>query len=398
MRWLFILITPGVFAAPFPSEGLDGPHTVNMSPQTGAFFVTEATESRTVFAMVTFFCAIVLSGLCGSYAETLKYNIFRKTDISSTLLAFLYFLAIVCAISITLVESGLGAKTRELCHAAAVICIVFGTGSKVTMYIFLLERIRVVRTPFVPRQKDGLWIALMIIICGGFGGISILAYTTPAIELSYLDARCRIGLSPRTSLPFMGFFVAVNIILTSVLLWLMKPMMTPHKLLSLRGIFGKSTGAKLNNWLGGLKGIGRGNAARYSGIQKKTLSKNVRILLLKCFMGSLLVMLITIANMIHIYVMKGRQLDWLCLTVCMVDISLCVVILHWVKMSSAKAENNLTDVMAQLMPCERMVPNLILPSPSPGGSVFDMGRPALLMDPGSLLTVDKAVTRVKRVP
>ena len=197
-------------------------------------------------------------------------------------------------------------------------------------YVFLLERARIVRAPFVPRRKDMLWIVGMIFICGGFGVIAIVGYITPVVELSGLDGRCRIGLPSKVSLPLMSFDIGVNVLLTGMFLYLLKPMLAHHHLLSMRGLFGEKRcerlfgekgGKLLKGWWSRLGGMGRPatGSIQYTDAQKKAMSRHIKVLLIKCLVGSSLVMMPTLGNMIQFYVMQGRELGWICLTLCTLD-------------------------------------------------------------------------------
>jgi hypothetical protein len=217
------------------------------------------------------------------------------------------------------------------------ICLVFYTANKLTMYvittppvetlrspnghacsyIFLLERARVVRAPFMSRYRDYLWLFGMLILLGGFGSIAIVGYLSPVVELSRLDGRCRIGLPNKVSFPLLCFDVAVNFLLTGVFFWLLRPVLDFHGLLS------------VSNWFGG-----RFSSRVKQSVQKRELSlqhetdggslksamnKNIRTLLWKCLIGSTLVMLPTVGNMAQFYVMNSRELGWVCLTICTLD-------------------------------------------------------------------------------
>ncbi|KAF2686874.1 hypothetical protein K458DRAFT_268884, partial [Lentithecium fluviatile CBS 122367] len=62
-------------------------------------------------------------------------------------------------LSSTIVVSGLGIKTPEHCKAAITTCLIFYTTSKMTLYLFLLERSHIVRAPFMQnRIHDWLWV------------------------------------------------------------------------------------------------------------------------------------------------------------------------------------------------------------------------------------------------
>jgi hypothetical protein len=184
-------------------------------------------------------------------------------------------------------------------------------------YIFLLERARVVRAPFMSRYRDYLWLFGMLILLGGFGSIAIVGYLSPVVELSRLDGRCRIGLPNKVSFPLLCFDVAVNFLLTGVFFWLLRPVLDFHGLLS------------VSNWFGGRLSsrVKQSVKKRELSLQRETdggslksaMNKNIRTLLWKCLIGSTLVMLPTVGNMAQFYVMNSRELGWVCLTICTLD-------------------------------------------------------------------------------
>ena len=77
--------------------------------------------------------------------------------------------------------------------------------------------------------------------------------------------------------------------------------------------------------------------------------------------------------------------------------------MNWLTIGSAKAEKNLTSLMTQqtttmdhMTTIDRGVPEQVLPSPSPGGSLDDVHQPAMLQDAGRLLVIDSRVSQIKR--
>ncbi|KAF3050364.1 hypothetical protein E8E11_009084 [Didymella keratinophila] len=215
-------------------------------------------------------------------------------------------------------------------------------------YIFLLERTRVVRAPFMPRLKDRVWLLGIFIICGGFGTIAIIGYMSPVVELSLLDGRCRIGLPPRVSFPLLYFDVAVNFLLTGVFFWLLRPVLDFHGALKARTWCGAWCGEKITSKL--KKSMKREQQAQVSlegASLKSAMNKNIKTLLWKCLIGSTLVMLPTVANMTQFYIMNSRELGWVCLTICTLDVSSGVIVVNWLTIGSAEAESNLTALMSQ---------------------------------------------------
>lgn len=174
-------------------------------------------------------------------------------------------------------------------------------------YMFLLERARVVRAPFFPRLKDYIWLVGMFILLGGFGTIAIIGYLSPIVELSNLDGRCRIGLPSKVSFPLLSFDVGVNFMLTGLFFWLLRPVMDIHGLLSIK------------SWCGGKRKEARRVQNMESGEFKSAMHNHIKTLLWRSLTGSALVMFPTVANMVQFYVMNGRELGWICLTLCTLD-------------------------------------------------------------------------------
>ena len=165
----------------------------------------------------------------------------------------------------------------------------------------------------MPRLKDRVWLSGMLIIVGGFGSIAVIGYMSPVVELSSLDGRCRIGLPPRVSFPLLCFDVAVNILLTGVFFWLLRPV------LDFRGLkggmcCGQRVARKLNKSVREQEQMSDMGASL-----KSAMNRNIKILLWKCLIGSTLVMLPTVANMTQFYIMNSRELGWVCLTICTLD-------------------------------------------------------------------------------
>ncbi|KAF2713707.1 hypothetical protein K504DRAFT_424565 [Pleomassaria siparia CBS 279.74] len=324
---------------PTSAQVRDDSRTIIVDPDTGRTFVPgETSNARTIYAVVGFLCAVVLATALGFRAKTLKHNVLRKGNFTSILVLLLFFFSLGFILSTSIVETGQSLRTHDLCYTAAIVCLVFYTGTKLTIYVFLLERARIVRSPFISRLKDVLWIPGIIITVGGFGSIAIIGYLSPVVELSPIDGRCRIGLPVQVSFPLLSFDVGVNCLLTAVFIWLLRPVLSFHGL--------------------GLKTLGGLEADRNSRMEnpavdgeeflKKAINRNIKTLLWKSLIGSCAIMLPTVANMAQFYIMKGRELGWICLTICTLDISWGVLVINWLTVGSAEVEANLTSLMSQL--------------------------------------------------
>ncbi|KAF3044391.1 hypothetical protein E8E12_010091 [Didymella heteroderae] len=340
--------------------------TIIANPDTGRTFVPgETSTDRTIYNAVALFCAIVLAVFLGFRLKTLRNNVLRKRNFTSMLVVVLFIFGLGFIICASVVQTGQGLRTHQLCYASAMICLVFYTGNKLTIYIFLLERARVVRAPFMPRLKDRVWLLGMFIICGGFGTIAIIGYMSPVVELSSLDGRCRIGLPPRVSFPLLCFDVAVNFLLTGVFFWLLRPVLDFHGLLKASTWCGEKATSKLRRSI--RKREVQAHISLEGASLKSAMNRNIKTLLWKCLIGSTLVMLPTVANMTQFYIMDSRELGWVCLTICTLDVSWGVIVVNWLTIGSAEAESNLTTLMSQ-----RTLPNGHASKPDPI-SHFDIG-------------------------
>ena len=153
----------------------------------------------------------------------------------------------------------------------------------------------------------------MIIICAGFGSIAIVGYMSPIVELSPVDGKCRIGLPAKVSFPLLSFDIGVNFLLTGVFIFLLKPVLDYHGLLSMPSFFGHRLTRVLQ------REARRQQEEEDNDSQLSAMNKNIKTLLWKCLIGSTMVMLPTVGNMAQFYIMKGRELGWICLTICTLD-------------------------------------------------------------------------------
>lgn len=153
----------------------------------------------------------------------------------------------------------------------------------------------------------------MTLILGGFGTIAVIGYLSPIVELSELDGKCRIGLPVQVSFPLLSFDVGVNFLLTGLFIWLLRPVLSQHDLFSMSGVFG-------HEWVKAVhRRMTKDRKVKAEDQHSRALNKNIKILLWKCLIGSTCIMLPTVGNMAQFYIMKGRELGWICFTICTLD-------------------------------------------------------------------------------
>lgn len=69
--------------------------------------------------------------------KTLRNNVLRKRNFTSMLVVALYVFGLGFIICASVVQTGQSLRTHQLCYSAAMICLVFYTGNKLTMYAHL---------------------------------------------------------------------------------------------------------------------------------------------------------------------------------------------------------------------------------------------------------------------
>ena len=182
-------------------------------------------------------------------------------------------------------------------------------------YLFLIERARALRVPFMKRTRDWVWVAGFTLVFSGFTAIGVVAYMNPVADMSPIDGRCRIGIPQYTTIPLVSYDVSLNILLTFVFVYLLSPLIRSGKL-STKGFPASRFTASFGNMCSRSK-------SRTSVIQvnqsNQQMVKKIEKLLLRTFIGSILVMIPTVGNMAGLTAMKGRELGWVCLTTCTFD-------------------------------------------------------------------------------
>lgn len=141
-------------------------------------------------------------------------------------------------------------------------------------------------------------------VIASFAGVSINAYLRPIINMEEEDGRCHMGIPGRASIPFMVVDILVDIALTAVFFWLLRPVVKLHGFRTISGVFRRT------------------NALQPQTERERNetaVQRNIRILLWKSLIGSMLIMLPTIANMVQFYITQGRELALICLTICVID-------------------------------------------------------------------------------
>lgn len=211
----------------------------------------------------------------------------------------IYVLAI-CLISSTGILIFAWDFTNEtLCKWAIYVCLIFYLGSKVAMYLFLVERAHLIRC--LPRARDMVFLLGTTIVLLGFGALITLAFLHPDTALSPLDGRCRIGLPPLFITPLLAYDVTINVVLTFLFIFFTRKY---TRFLTWRQSFRMMSSVLPYRPLG-----------RFTHDQEGML----KLMVAKSLLGNVAVVIPTITNLVILFKLHGFELGWLCFTMCIID-------------------------------------------------------------------------------
>lgn len=246
----------------------------------------------------------------------------------SVLLLAMY-ITVICyiVVSVALV-SGQGLYTYELCDAGTWVCLMFYIMAKGFIYAFMVERVHIVRAPFVRRSKDKVYLACLVPALILYTGISLNSYFWRVTAMHESDGRCHFGIRSVASIPILSVNVFTNVLLTGVFFYLLQPVIKLHGMARVSAVFSRKS--KSDTILAQPRG------------SESAVQKNIRTLLWKSIIGAILIELPVAANMIQFIVTRGQELGMMCLTFCMIDAFWDLLVIHWLTFgSSAAAEKHL---------------------------------------------------------
>jgi len=165
------------------------------------------------------------------------------------------------------------------------------------------------------RAYDWIWVVGFMLTLSGFTAIGVVAYVHPIAEISSIDGRCRLGIPRYTTIPLVAYDITLNVLLTLVFVYLLSPLIRSGKL-STKAF----PASRLTTFLGNMCSRSKSRTSLIQANQgNQHMVKKIERLLLKTFIGSILVMLPTVGNMSALSALSGRELGWLCLTTCTFD-------------------------------------------------------------------------------
>ncbi|KAJ6598071.1 hypothetical protein DFH09DRAFT_1130912 [Mycena vulgaris] len=194
-------------------------------------------------------------------------------------------------LSTGLLVHGVGMQTNIIaCAAGAYICVLMYATSKVFIYLFLTEKVYIVWGNGVKRMRSPMYLFCVGTICLYAAVISAMIYGR-VHKFRSGDGACIIGTKFHTTLPLLSFDLFINILLTALFLW---PLLrTQFMNVKLKRVATRTLAASI--------------------VSLTTSTVNVAILT----------------------ILGGRELGWLCLGSCGVDVIFNAAAVFWVTSSAS---------------------------------------------------------------
>ncbi|KAF9385111.1 hypothetical protein BGX21_001141 [Mortierella sp. AD011] len=193
------------------------------------------------------------------------------------------------------------------CTVSNFVCIFLYAGSKVFIYLFLVERAYIVTALGARRWTSGMFIFNVILLVP----IPIIVGLALKFRVAEIDnlGYCRIGLQSPASGPLIGYDIIINVWLTAIFL--------------------------------------RALISSTSSLQGPTKAK-LRALARRTLMGTVLSLLLSTANIASIVFFDGHERGVVCLALCTMDVTLNAATIHWV----TSPQNGVNSQTGESVPVE----------------------------------------------
>ncbi|KAF9937480.1 hypothetical protein BGZ65_001455 [Modicella reniformis] len=246
-------------------------------------FVPDLEESVSLFTSLA--CISIMAILfgrktAGTKLETLNY--------ARGLVVGLYLVSWAFSIVATMLIQSNNFNLLS-CRLSIFSCISMYALSKIIIYLFLMEKVYVVSDVGVTRFHSFLY-RVNVVLMTPYVGVVILMIVYKVANLEE-DGKCYIGLLRPGALPLILYDIFMSIWLTFLFL---RPLVSSTSLLQ-----GPSKG-KLRD------------------VARRTL------------IGSLVAMFLSSANIFTLVYFNGRERGLICMTSCIVDVTLNAITIHWV--------------------------------------------------------------------
>lgn len=193
------------------------------------------------------------------------------------------------------------------------------TRAKKFRTLFLLERVRIVRSPFIERKRDPIWIGGTIATICGYLGITAFEFIQPESEFSRVDSLCRIGIQPNAAIGVIVLDTVFNVVLTMIFIQQLRPAVgsAAHRSMSDARSGDRHRRSPSISRLLSLEESGLGGSSRTSA------ENSLRAMLFRNLAGSVLLLLNTVVPNVIFLTWGFARWSHTCQLMCLTDSKSC---------------------------------------------------------------------------
>ncbi|KAK3808602.1 MAG: hypothetical protein J3Q66DRAFT_355194 [Benniella sp.] len=250
-------------------------------------FIPDTSESVSLFVSLT--CISIMSVLFGRKTAGTKL---RSINYARGLVVALYIVSwLFSVMAAMLVQTN--NYNLVSCELSIFTCIALYAGSKVIIYLFLIERVHIVTAVGVSRWNSVMFKFNMLMLAPYYGiaGLAVVYRVAYIKQDGPTAGQCHIGLFKPASIPFIVYDIVMSCWLTALFL---------KALLSSTSLLQGPTKSKLRD------------------VARRTL------------LGSLLALILSCANIATLVHFEGNERGLMCLATCTMDVTLNAITIHWV--------------------------------------------------------------------
>ncbi|CAI6339239.1 unnamed protein product [Periconia digitata] len=335
-------------SVPIPQTPHGRPPLPRNSMRAPMEYAGERPQDRTLMLVLSLVAMTTMTVLLGSRFSQLKKRAISKRNFTCMLVLSLYVLVMGFFLGLLILHTGQGLYTYQLCFALTWVCLVFYAMAKSVIYIFLVERVHIVRAPYAPtRSGDYIYLGCMAVMFAACGAVVINAFLNPVTNMSPDDGRCHNGIGKRVTIPFLIIDIIMDVILTGVFVYLLHPFVrggwsqTLSVGMSIRsssdsGGAGQGSKASAERGGGGSRGESRGESA---------VQRGIRTLLRRTIAGAFAITVVTLGLFVAQYLAGngGKGVALICSSLCLGDVFWGYLVIHYLTFSSLETEENMSS-------------------------------------------------------
>ncbi|KAF4781833.1 hypothetical protein HER10_EVM0003889 [Colletotrichum scovillei] len=235
------------------------------------------------------------------------------------LVFLIYGTSLAYSVSALIMQFVVGNGTsRATCRATALLCPIIYMGSKIFIFLFLVDRAHVIRSTKKARLRSKLYLWNIFLVIGIYGTIS--SYNIADTVWDLYGGGCRIYFRWQSMIPLIAIDPIATVYLTILFL---QPLCRTYSL----------------RWLPSTTGFRYFHPVAHS---HNPPNRRLRQLAKRTIIGSIATMGSSLLNCITIVGLRG-EVAWLCMMCCTSDILFSAIVIHWMMNSSSTGTREATE-------------------------------------------------------